>query len=162
MGGGGFEPPKQFAADLQSVPFGHSGIHPYLIMTFNNHNKPMNGLEPLTCWLQISCSANWATSALYWVTPTGFEPMLPPWKGGVLTTWPWSLILMTASRSMQYLKYYETPRAGLEPATARLTAVCSTNWAIEDYYKVYSYYIIYLQNNIQESFYISYTSAFFG
>ena len=30
------------------------------------------------------------------------------------------------------------------------------------YYKVYSYYIIYLQNNIQESFYISYTSAFFG
>ena len=49
MGRGGFEPPKQFAADLQSVPFGHSGIHPYLIMTFNNHNKPMNGLEPLTC-----------------------------------------------------------------------------------------------------------------
>ena len=28
MGGGGFEPPKQNAADLQSVPFGHSGIHP--------------------------------------------------------------------------------------------------------------------------------------
>ena len=28
VGGGGFEPPKQFAADLQSVPFGHSGIHP--------------------------------------------------------------------------------------------------------------------------------------
>ncbi len=23
MGRGGFEPPKQFAADLQSVPFGH-------------------------------------------------------------------------------------------------------------------------------------------
>ena len=22
------------------------------------------------------------------VTPTGFEPMLPPWKGDVLTTWP--------------------------------------------------------------------------
>ena len=28
MGRGGFEPPKQFAADLQSVPFGHSGICP--------------------------------------------------------------------------------------------------------------------------------------
>ena len=28
MGGGGFEPPKQDAADLQSVPFGHSGNHP--------------------------------------------------------------------------------------------------------------------------------------
>ena len=23
------------------------------------------------------------------VTPTGFEPMIPPWKGGVLTAWPW-------------------------------------------------------------------------
>ena len=32
MDGGGFEPPKQFAADLQSVPFGHSGIHPYGIV----------------------------------------------------------------------------------------------------------------------------------
>ena len=31
MDGGGFEPPKQVAADLQSVPFGHSGIHPYLL-----------------------------------------------------------------------------------------------------------------------------------
>ena len=32
MDGGGFEPPKQFAADLQSVPFGHSGIHPYGVL----------------------------------------------------------------------------------------------------------------------------------
>ena len=30
LGGGGFEPPKQFAADLQSVPFGHSGIRPFV------------------------------------------------------------------------------------------------------------------------------------
>ena len=54
MGREGFEPSKAVPADLQSVPFGHSGICPL---------KPMNGLEPLTCWLQISCSANWATSA---------------------------------------------------------------------------------------------------
>ena len=32
MDGGGFEPPKRVAADLQSVPFGHSGIHPYGIV----------------------------------------------------------------------------------------------------------------------------------
>ena len=41
MDGGGFEPPKQFAADLQSVPFGHSGIHPYvednLLSSTNNY-----------------------------------------------------------------------------------------------------------------------------
>ena len=28
MDGGGFEPPKRVATDLQSAPFGHSGIHP--------------------------------------------------------------------------------------------------------------------------------------
>ena len=28
------------------------------------YHKPMIGLEPITCWLQISCSANWATSAI--------------------------------------------------------------------------------------------------
>ncbi len=29
VGEGGFEPPKQDATDLQSAPFGHSGILPY-------------------------------------------------------------------------------------------------------------------------------------
>ena len=29
VGEGGFEPPKLEAADLQSVPFGHSGTPPY-------------------------------------------------------------------------------------------------------------------------------------
>ena len=28
VGEGGFEPPKALPADLQSVPFGHSGIPP--------------------------------------------------------------------------------------------------------------------------------------
>ena len=103
MGRGGFEPPKQFAADLQSVPFGHSGICPF------THNmklceKPMIGLEPITCWLQISCSANWATSAL--MTPTGIEPVLPPWKGDVLTAWPWSQI----PKSLVSLKVFSSDR----------------------------------------------------
>ena len=53
---------------------------------------------------------------LFWesfsVTPTGIEPVLPPWKGDVLTAWPWGL--------------KKTPRVGLEPTTTRLTAECST------------------------------------
>ena len=48
MDGGGFEPPKQFAADLQSVPFGHSGICPFEVLMML-HIKPMIGLEPITC-----------------------------------------------------------------------------------------------------------------
>ena len=64
MGGEGFEPSKALPADLQSVPFGHSGIHPYeKTWQVKLFTKPMIGLEPITCWLQISCSANWATSA---------------------------------------------------------------------------------------------------
>ena len=44
MGRGGFEPPKQIAADLQSVPFGHSGICPFKTFNmklthFNSQNK---------------------------------------------------------------------------------------------------------------------------
>ena len=55
MGGGGFEPPKQVAADLQSVPFGHSGIRPYVFKLYSisydmfKNEKPMIGLEPITC-----------------------------------------------------------------------------------------------------------------
>ena len=30
MGGEGFEPSKASLTDLQSAPFGHSGIHPYV------------------------------------------------------------------------------------------------------------------------------------
>ena len=39
MGGGGFEPPKQVAADLQSVPFGHSGIRPFALTSQNDSTK---------------------------------------------------------------------------------------------------------------------------
>ena len=36
-------------ADLQSAPFGHSGIRPKII-------EPMEGFEPTTPRLQITCS----------------------------------------------------------------------------------------------------------
>ena len=34
MDGEGFEPSKAVPTDLQSAPFGHSGIHPYML-SFN-------------------------------------------------------------------------------------------------------------------------------
>ena len=46
VGGGGFEPPKAVPADLQSVPFGHSGIRPFEPFP---DQKPIGGLEPSTC-----------------------------------------------------------------------------------------------------------------
>ena len=47
VGEGGFEPPKRIATDLQSAPFGHSGILPYLI--FVEKMELVDGLEPPTC-----------------------------------------------------------------------------------------------------------------
>ena len=44
VGEDGFEPSKRNAADLQSVPFGHSGTPPYLVIGL----EPVDGLEPPT------------------------------------------------------------------------------------------------------------------
>ena len=52
VGEGGFEPPKSLTADLQSVPFGHSGIPPYSLCCAAERLELVDGLEPPTCWLQ--------------------------------------------------------------------------------------------------------------
>ena len=46
VGEDGFEPSKALPADLQSVPFGHSGIPPYAIY---QKVELVDGLEPPTC-----------------------------------------------------------------------------------------------------------------
>ena len=43
VGEGGFEPPKSVTTDLQSAPFGRSGIPPYEILEL------VDGFEPPTC-----------------------------------------------------------------------------------------------------------------
>ena len=76
------------------------------------------------------------------MTRTGFEPMLPPWKGGVLTTWPtghiglrrrgdsnpravlptYALSKGASSATWVLLQMYLN---GLEPSTSRLSGVRS-------------------------------------
>ena len=51
---------------------------------------------------------------VFLVTRTGLEPMLPPWKGGVLTSWPTGLVAAI----------------WLEQMTLRVWTECSTNWAM--------------------------------
>ena len=91
MGRGGFEPPKQIAADLQSVPFGHSGICPFKMSNmklthFNSQNKSRKAddrtrtdnlliTNQLLCQLShigISCATLITTRK---VGPTGLEPV---------------------------------------------------------------------------------------
>ena len=56
VGEDGFEPSKRNAADLQSVPFGHSGTPPYSLCPVKRLKEkrrfllePVDGLEPPTC-----------------------------------------------------------------------------------------------------------------
>ena len=48
VGEGGFEPPKSLTTDLQSAPFGHSGIPPYSLQR-KLGMELVDGLEPPTC-----------------------------------------------------------------------------------------------------------------
>ena len=104
----------------------------------------MIGLEPITCWLQISCSANWATSACcnrikpqkshfhYLNDSKGIWTPVTAVKGRCLNR-----LTMEPGRKLNLISDFmfpKTPPVGLEPTTLRLTAACSTDWAKEEYW----------------------------
>ena len=78
MGEDGFEPSKRNAADLQSVPFGHSGTPPYEVV-FVVGLEPVDGLvqsrsgsvEPSPAML---VRIAFESSSLYWFV-VGLEPV---------------------------------------------------------------------------------------
>ena len=122
MGGGGFEPPKQIAADLQSVPFGHSGIHPYGIVFHKADDRTRTDNLLITNQLLCQLSHIGILLCIYnWLKPSdsdGNRTRVTAVKGRCLNR---------LTMEPQYLFSYEkTPRVGLEPTTTRLTAECST------------------------------------
>ena len=78
----------------------------------------MIGLEPTTYWLQINCSANWATSA-HWIT---IAIQMATWMGFEPTT---SAVTGRHSNQLNYqARYMDTliheilvEVTGLEPVT---------------------------------------------
>ena len=56
------------------------------------------------------------------MTRTGLEPMLPPWKGGVLTTWPTGHI----KGAVKMLRLCLVAAPGFEPGTLRVWTECSS------------------------------------
>ena len=81
MGRGGFEPPKQIAADLQSVPFGHSGICPFLynmkLYKADDRTRTDNLLitNQLLCQLSHIGISRATLITTRKVGPTGLEPV---------------------------------------------------------------------------------------
>ena len=73
MGGGGFEPPKQVAADLQSVPFGHSGNRPYLV--FKTKADDRTRTDNLLITNQLLCQLSHIGMYCLKMGPIGLEPM---------------------------------------------------------------------------------------
>ena len=65
LGEGGFEPPKAVPADLQSVPFGHSGIPPYSVWFITQYPLRQAGDRSRTNNLLITNQllCHWATPA---------------------------------------------------------------------------------------------------
>ena len=79
MGRGGFEPPKQFAADLQSVPFGHSGICPFLYNMKLYKADDRTRTDNLLITNQLLCQLSHIGASFQHISwnmgPIGLEPM---------------------------------------------------------------------------------------
>ena len=87
----------------------------------------MIGLEPITCWLQISCSANWATSAYYTAQLICNQPALP------------TIVSLHSTIVMNWVTsaYYIAQLICNQPALPTIVSLHSTivmNWVISAYY----------------------------
>ena len=142
MGGEGFEPSKAVPADLQSVPFGHSGIHPYKIkLTITLAFQPRYYLiksrqsesnqQPAdykSAALPLSHVGKLKPFVLFYDSKGIWTPdtTVKGWCLNRLTMEP-KYLLKKIRMSVSYHEFILTaPRVGLEPTTTRLTAECST------------------------------------
>ena len=68
------------------------------------------------------------------MTPTGIEPVLPPWKGDVLTAWPWSRLsfFLSVTPALPFLTELNSPSRARTYNNSVNSRVLY-HWAIEDY-----------------------------
>ena len=63
--------------------------------------------------------------------------------------WIWkNMFSEKDNKKITHKVWLKTPRVGLEPTTQRLTAVCSTDWAIEEYTTYYTLKVKYVKRKL--------------
>ena len=67
------------------------------------------------------------------MTPTGIEPVLPPWKGDVLTAWPRSLILLSFGTAAPLFFFCSSSPSRARTCNNSVNSRVLYHWAIEDY-----------------------------
>ena len=80
------------------------------------------GLEPLTLWLKVRCSTNWASRTFLWWRMTGSNRRPSACKADAL---PAELIL-----------HLMVAWDGIEPPTQGFSVLCSTDWATKPFFKM--------------------------
>ena len=126
--------------------------------------KPMIGLEPITCWLQISCSANWATSAYIiswfviscsaynWLVSRQLSRNEPhrhkKWKLQGSNLWPSACKADALPAELR--SHIERPKRDSNPRPPPWQGGALTNWAIRPLKVLYlRMQHLYIQNFIQ-------------
>ena len=92
--GDGFEPSKAQLTDLQSAPFGHSGIPPQYWSWWSESNQQPADYKSAA--LPLSHTSTLHNLRLEsWRPGTGSNRRPPAWQAGILTNWttrPWNLV----------------------------------------------------------------------
>ena len=96
----------------------------------------LSGIEPLTCWLRISCSTNWATVAWVSVGVKIHLQTIKLWYKGMLTNALHYQLCYTSILEIRCINFFDI---------LSLRVRCSTNWATpaDGYLGVkYTYFLI--------------------
>ena len=91
------------------------------LATRESTHKPTGGLEPSTCWLQISCSANWAMSAIF--------NFLYQWDLQGSNLWPSACKADALPAELRSHNIIKRPRRDSNPWPPPWQGGALTNWA---------------------------------
>ncbi len=137
VGRGGFEPPKSKTSDLQSDPFGRSGICPFII-TFLVGAGDWTRTHNLLITNQLLCQLSYTGLWCLWLRHKGsarnpLRSLMLPVSSCSLTRTTVNAVFLATSHvphSTQCplgVMLSVVPWGGIEPPTGRFSVCCSTD-----------------------------------